>query len=103
MDVQYTIDVENKYLADATMSAKVAAVDITKVEQERADDFAVHTDNTAIVVPGQIQRTITATLTASFESRFPTNNDRRVALNGAFRDLFMKNIPANVAENLSLI
>lgn len=103
MDAQYTIKVTNKYLADAAMAAKVAAVDISTVEEERGDDFAVHTDNTVIFAAGEIRRIIVATLTEDFESRFPSNDDRRYALEGAFESFFNFNIPASVTESLSLI
>lgn len=104
MDVEFRIDISNKHLKDANVQAKVAGVDITSVEQERDNDFTVHTDATTIISVGNIRRTITATLTADFEFRFPTNNDKRYALEGSFQHLFALQVPAaSVNENLTLI
>lgn len=104
MDVEYTLDITNKYFADADMVTKIGGVNISPIQQERQDDFTVHTDDGgAIVSPGKIRRTITATLTAEFESKFPTEDQRRTALNGAFEEFFTKNVPAIVKENISFI
>jgi len=110
MDVQYTIVVSNTYLKDADMRAKVAAVDITQVEQERVNDFAVHTDNTNIFATGSIHRVITATLTADFLSKTDTGDPattvdaRLAALSGAFKNIFSMQLPAyNVFETPILV
>jgi hypothetical protein len=112
MDVQYTIVVRNTHLKDADMAAKVAAIDITQVEQEREDDFVVHTDVTPSppATSGRIHRVITATLTADFLSKTDTGDPaktidvRLAALSGAFKNVFSMQLPAyNVFETPILV
>ncbi len=104
-DVQYVLEVTKESVpnkTDAVIATAMAAVDITPVLQERADDFTLCADVTAIDSPGVVQRTITAELTAGFESRNPNLNAQLRALRNAFGPRFGKLLPSRVSESVSV-
>ena len=103
MDVVYTLRVLNTYQKDSYVRDKMEAISIVAVEQERVDQFAVHTDATIIVASGEITRTITATLTADFLTQFPTFDMRIEGLKGAFKNVFAQMMPAEVFEGIGLV
>lgn len=103
MDVQYQLEFTNTHQKDTYMQTRMAAVSIVPVEQERVNDFTVHTDSTTIPASGTIRRVITATLTADFLTRFPTENDRRAALKDAFKNVFGQMLPAQITESISFV
>jgi hypothetical protein len=85
------------------MSAKMAAVDITPVMQERVDQFTLFSDTTSIPSSGNIRRVIRVTLTADFMTQFPTNDDKTAALVPAFKNHFQKHLPAQITQTFSLV
>jgi hypothetical protein len=103
MDVRYEIEFTNKFQKDADMRDKMHAIDITAVEQERAEQFVVHTNSTTIPSSGTIRRTIQATLTADFLVQYPDDTTRRHALKNAFSGLFNQMLPAQTKESITLI
>ena len=78
---------------DADIAAIIAAVDVSRLEAARADDFTICDDQTAVVSPGQITRTFIMTLTADFESRFPTEDLQRRSLTNLFKHALEQRTP----------
>lgn len=103
MDVVYEIDIENKFLKDSDMAARMTAVVLTPVLSERADDFTLVGSPVTIPAPGIIRRTITATLTADFMAKYPTNDQKRAQLSDVFRAFFYLNLPGEVTETITLV
>jgi hypothetical protein len=100
MDAKFTIELSNQYLKDTEASAKMAAVSITDVLQERVEMFTLCSDITTVPVAGTIRREIIVTLTADLVSQFPTNQDQLSALRGTFLNVFRLRLPAVVNESL---
>lgn len=105
MNVTYTLSVRARFLNSADMIARVAAIDISPVESERQKDFTVIDDNTALAAGSTVtvERVIEATLTADFESRFPTLSDKQRALEGAFKNFFSMNLPGKFTETVLIV
>lgn len=102
MDVRWTITLRNEHQTDASCLAKLAAVSIVAVEQERVDDFTVCNDVTAKVSAGVFTRDITASTTAAFDAKFPTDENKISSLSEAFHGVFEMTLPSRVEENLTL-
>lgn len=95
-DVRYTITLSNiATKSDAVVLAAVQNVDVTPVLEERARDFTLCDDSSAIDSPGVIKRIIIAELSTEFETKFPTFNDQFYALKNAFKQRFEKQLPAS--------
>lgn len=101
-DVRYILSVTIPTQSGVEVSTAMAAVNIQPVVEERARDFTICSDTTAIGPVGTVTRTIIANLSAEFELKFPTENDRIRALTGAFKNRFASMLPANVIESVNV-
>jgi len=99
-DVRYIITVTIPTSSDANTVTAMENVDITPVLSERADQFTLCSDVTAVLVPGTVRRTIIATLNPDFEAKF--NGDPGKALMGAFKNRFAQQLPARVTESVNV-
>lgn len=102
MDAQFEISFTNTYTRDADAVTKTQGISITHVLQERANDFTLCSDTTAIITPGNIRRTIIVNLTADFLAKHPDYNSRYHSLLGAFKGTFNMGLPATVLESVSI-
>jgi hypothetical protein len=104
MNVTYVLTVQSRFLNSSDMITRVENIDISPVRSERQKDFSVISDTTALDAGSttDVQRTIVATLTADFESRFPTLSDKQAALTGVFKNFFSMNLPGVFTESINI-
>ena len=106
MDARYQISFTNTYTRDADAVVKAGSgpngISIAHVLQERASEFTLCSDVTAIISPGNIRRTIIVNLTADFLAKHPDYNSRYHALLGAFKGTFNMGLPATVLESVTI-
>lgn len=88
-----------RYVTDATVQTKIAAVDLLTDLQFPGIDQTIALippDTTTILAPGMIERAFSIIFTPEFIVSYPTDAEQLTALQGLFRSAVETQVPCTV-------